>query len=190
MNLDVAVGDVARKELVTIGEDEPILSAAKLMVKRNIGSLVVARGSDRVGIVTERDMLKKVLAEGRNPETTKVREIMTSQPITIEHDKSLREALDLMTRRGIRRMLVTQGGQIVGIFTQRDVLALSRMCLYCGKEIHSVLEIGGGAESYIECECGSRYHADCAKIVVHCVDCSRTIFSDVVYPEPSETMSG
>ncbi len=113
MNLDVTVGIIARKELVTVEEDKPILSAARIMVERGIGSLVVTSGNKRVGIITERDMLKKVLAEGRNPATTNVGEIMTSQPVTIEHDRTLREALDLMTRRGIRRMLVTQGTTVL-----------------------------------------------------------------------------
>ena len=115
---------------------------------------------------------------------------MTSQPVTIEHDRTLREALDLMTRRGIRRMLVTQEGQIVGIFTQRDVLAMSRICLHCGKEITSPLDVVGKPEPYIECECGSRYHMRCATTLVHCVECSRTMVTDVIYPEPSETMGG
>jgi CBS domain-containing protein/DNA-directed RNA polymerase subunit RPC12/RpoP len=190
MNLDVPVSTIAKKALVTVEEDKPILSAAKIMVERGVGSLVVTSGNRRAGIITERDMLKKVLAEGRNPETTKVREIMTSQPVTIDHDRTLREALDLMTRRGVRRMLVTQGGQLVGIFTHRDVLAMSRICLHCGKEIRSAIEVGGKAEPYVECECGSRYHTGCANTVVHCVDCSRTMVTDVVYPEPSETMSG
>jgi signal-transduction protein with cAMP-binding, CBS, and nucleotidyltransferase domain len=190
MNLDLAVGAIAKKKMVTIDEDKSTVSAAMLMTEKRIGSLVVTRENKPVGIVTERDMLKKVLSEGRNPETTKVAEIMTSHLVTVEHDKPLREALDLMNRRGIRRMLVTHEGQISGIFTQRDVLALSRMCLYCGKEITSALEAGKNAQPYVECQCGSRYHQSCAATVVHCLDCSRMMVTDVVYPEPSETMAG
>ena len=115
---------------------------------------------------------------------------MSPNPITIEEDQTLGEAIDLMSRKKIRRMLVTKNGKITGIFSQRDVLSLTRICLYCGKEIKSVLDHGSDADRYIECQCGSRYHAKCANSVVHCVDCSRTIVSNVTYPEPSDTMSG
>ena len=99
-----------------------------------------------------------------------------------QEDRTLSEAIDLMSRKKIRRMLVTKDGEITGIFTQRDILGLSRLCLYCGKDIRSVLEYGSGADRYIECECGSRYHTRCANSVVHCVDCSKTIVANVTYP--------
>jgi CBS domain-containing protein/DNA-directed RNA polymerase subunit RPC12/RpoP len=188
--LEVKVGEIAKKNLITIEEGASVGSATKVMAERNIGSIVVTSNRRPVGIVTERDLVRKILAAGRDPESTRVSEIMTPHPIAIEEDKTLGEAIDLMGRKKIRRMLVTKDGEITGIFTQRDILSLSRICLYCGKEIRSVLEHGSGADRYIECECGSRYHTRCANSVVHCVDCSKTIVSNVTYPEPSETMSG
>lgn len=188
--LDVKVGDIAKRKLVTIEEAATVASATKIMAERNIGSIVITRDKVPVGIVTERDLLRKILAPGLNPASTKVSDIMTPQPIAIEEDRTLSEAIDLMTRKNIRRMLVTKNGEITSIFTQRDIIGLSRICLYCGKEIKSVLEYGKQADRYIECECGSRYHQACANSVVHCVDCSRTLVSNVTYPEPSETMSG
>lgn len=188
--LDVKVGDIAKKKLITIEEGATVASATKVMAEKNIGSIVITHERTPVGIVTERDLVRKILAAGLNPTTTKVNEIMTPHPIAIEEDRTLSEAIDLMTRKSIRRMLVTKNGEITSIFTQRDILSLSRICLYCGKEIRSVLEYGKGADRYIECECGSRYHNKCANSVVHCVDCSRTLVSNVTYPEPSETMSG
>jgi CBS domain-containing protein len=190
MILDIKVGSLARHKLVTIEENESVQSAVKVMVDNNIGSLVVTKQRKPVGIVTERDMLKKVLGKGVDSRSAKVRDIMTADPITIDGDRPLADALDLMNRKGIRRMLVTENDEIVGIFTQRDVVALNRLCLQCGKEIKSVIEYGKEAEPYIECQCGSRYHTGCAKTVVHCVDCSRTLVTTVIYPEPSETMGG
>jgi CBS domain-containing protein len=189
MVLDVKVDSVAKRDLVTVDEEASVAWAAKLMRDRNLGSLVVTGRGLPIGIVTERDMLQKVLAEARDPKTTKVKDIMSSTGVSIEHDRSLREATDLMNRRRVRRMLVTENGKIVGIFTQRDVLALNRLCLYCGKEIASILE-GANAEPYIQCECAARYHSNCAKTVVHCVDCARTLMMNVIYPEPSDTMGG
>jgi len=188
MVLDVKVDSVARRDLVTIDEDASIALAAKLMRDRNLGSLVVTGKGLPVGIVTERDMLR-VLADARDPRSTKVKDIASSPGVSIDHDRSLNQAIDLMNRRRVRRMLVTENGKIVGIFTQRDVLGLNRLCLYCGKEIASILE-GANAQPYIQCECAARYHSNCAKTVVHCADCSRTLVMNVIYPEPSDTMGG
>lgn len=189
MVLDFTVGSVAKRDLVTIDENSSVLDAAKLMAQRGLGSVVVTRGEERIGILTERDMLKKVVAASLDARSTKVKQVMTSPPVTIEHDRTLREAIDLMNRKRIRRMLVTENGKIVGVFTQRDILAYTRICLNCGKEIKSVLD-GAEPEAYMECTCGSRYHKRCAETVVNCVSCSRALVFDVVYPEPSETFSG
>ncbi len=188
--LETRVGEIANKNLVTIDEDEFVVSAVKLMVERNIGSVIVTRNKLPAGIVSERDLLRKILATGRSIESTKVGEIMTPDPIMIEEDRPLGEAIDLMGRKKTRRLLVSKEGQVVGILTHRDVLNLNRLCLYCGKEVKSVLEFGEAAEPYIECQCGSRYHGRCANSIVNCVDCSRTLVANVVYPEPSETLSG
>jgi len=188
MVLDVPSGSIARP-IITIDENASVLEASKSIVSNNRGSIVVTRKGDSVGILTERDIMKRVVAKSLNPATTKVKEVMTSSPLTIEKDRPLREAIDLMNRRGMRRMLVTEKGRIVGVFTLRDIVRHTRMCLYCGKQIRSILDVTG-PEAYVECDCGSRYHKKCSEIVVNCVDCSRTLVANVVYPEPSETFSG
>jgi len=174
---------------VTVDESASVSSAAELMSDRDLGSLIVTSKGLPVGIVTERDMLRKVIADARDPGSTKVGDIMSSPGVSIEHDRTLNQAIDLMNRRRVRRILVTENGKVVGIFTQRDVLGLNRLCLYCGKEIASILE-GATAEPYIQCECAARYHSNCAKTVVHCADCSRTLVMNVIYPDPSDTMGG
>src|SRR5579862_6088717 len=110
--LDVRVADIAKKKLITIDEGEMVASATKLMADRNVGSVVITNQRIPVGIVTERDLVRKILATGRDQKATKVSEIMTPNPITIEEDKTLGEAIDLMSRKNIRRMLVTKGGEI------------------------------------------------------------------------------
>ena len=189
MVYDLPAGNVARRELIDVAEDSSVLEAAKLMVQEKRGSVVVTRSGERIGILTERDLLKKVTAKGLDPASTKVKDVMTSPPVTISHEKPLREAIDLMNRKGVRRMLVTEDGKIVGIFTLRDIMKHVRVCAYCGKEITSVLE-SQEPEPYIECECGSRYHKMCSGTVVNCVNCSRSLVTNVIYPEPSETFSG
>lgn len=189
MVFDIPAGSIARRELVDVDENSSVLEASTRMVDGERGSVTVTRRGERVGILTERDLLKKVVAKGLDPRATKVKDVMTSPPVTIEQDRPLREAIDLMNRKGVRRMLVTEGGKIVGIFTLRDIMRHSRICAQCGQEIRSILD-SPEPERYIECECGSRYHMKCSEAVVNCVNCSRTLVTNVVYPEPSETFSG
>ena len=188
MVLDVPTGTIARP-IITIDEDASVIEAAKVMAETNRGSVVVTRKGIPVGILTERDVLKRVVAESKSPGATKAKDVMTASPVTIEKDRPLREAIDLMNRKGLRRMLVTENGKIVGIFTLRDIVKHTRICANCGKEIRSVLD-AQEPDAYIECECGSRYHKRCAETVVNCVICSRSLVTSVVYPEPSETFGG
>jgi len=189
MALDLPAGKIARRELVDVDEESTVLEAAGKMVEASRGSVIVTRGGQRVGILTERDLLKKVVAKGLDARSTKVKEVMSSPPVSIDHARPLREAIDLMNRKGVRRMLITENGRIVGIFTLRDILKHSRICAHCGKEIRSIMD-SQEPEPYIECQCGARYHKRCVETVVNCVNCSRTLVTNVVYPEPSETFSG
>ncbi len=189
MVLDLPAGSIARRELITVDENSSVLEAARLMVEKNRGSVLASRSGEPIGILTERDILRKVVSKAMDAGSTKVKDVMSSPPMTIDHDRPLREAIDLMVRKGLRRMLVTENGKIVGIFTMRDIVKHTRTCLYCGKEIMSILE-SETPDPFIECQCGSRYHTKCAETVVNCVSCSRTLVTNVVYPEPAETFSG
>jgi len=186
---DLPAGKIARRQLVDVDENTSVLDAAKRMVEGNRGSVMVTRAGERMGILTERDLLTKVVAKGLDVRSTKVKEVMTSPPVTIDHGRPLREAIDLMNMKRVRRILVTEDGKIVGIFTFRDVMKHMRICSHCGKEVRSIMN-GHEPEPYIECECGSRYHKKCSELVVNCVNCSRTLVTHVIYPEPSETFSG
>jgi CBS domain-containing protein/DNA-directed RNA polymerase subunit RPC12/RpoP len=188
MVLDMPSGRIARP-IITIDEGASVVEASKAMVENNRGSVVVTGRGVPVGILTERDVMKRVVAKSLDPASTKASEVMTASPLSVDKEVPLREAIDLMNRRGLRRMLVTEDGKITGIFTLRDIVKHTRVCLYCGKEIRSILE-SNEPDAFVECECGSRYHRKCADTVVNCVTCSKTLVTNVVYPEPSETFSG
>jgi len=188
MVLDLPAGRIARP-IITIEEDASVTEASKMMVENERGSVVVTRRGATVGILTERDILKRVVAKSLHSDSVKVKDVMSKSPVTIDKETPLREAIDLMNRKRVRRMLVTEKGKIVGIFTLRDIVKHTRVCTYCGKEIKSMLD-SPEPEVYVECECGSRYHKKCMETVVNCVSCSRTLVSSVVYPEPSETFGG
>jgi CBS domain-containing protein/DNA-directed RNA polymerase subunit RPC12/RpoP len=187
--LDLPAGSIARRELIVLDENGSVLEASRIMVDKARGSILITHAGEAIGILTERDILRKVVAKALNPASTKVGDVMTSPPVTIDYNKPLREAIELMVRKGLRRMLVTENGKIVGIFTMRDIVKQTRTCMHCGKEIMSILE-SQTPDPYIECECGSRYHTKCSETVVNCVSCGRTLVTHVIYPEPAETFGG
>ena len=188
MALDLPAGKIARP-IIEIDEQATVVDASKKMAKNDRGSIVVTKKGATVGFLTERDILRKVVAKSLSPRGVKVKDVMSKAPVTVDKGRPLREAIDLMNRKGIRRMLVTDKGTIVGVFTLRDIVQYMRICVQCGKEIKSILETNT-PDLFIECQCGSRYHKSCAETVVNCVSCGKTLVSNVVYPEPSETFAG
>ena len=121
METEIPVRDIMTRPVITIGADLGILSAAKKMGSANVGSLIIVDSGNTTGILTERDLVKKVLAEGKDPRTIKVAEIMSSPVVSIEPEASLREAAALMLRSGVKRLPVIAKGRLVGIITDTDL---------------------------------------------------------------------
>ena len=105
--------------VITIGVNETALYAAKLMHQQDVGDLVVVEGNVPKGIVTERDLVRRVMAL-KKPLETKVSEIMTNPLITIEDNASLRDAARKMVKYKIRRLPVTKNTALVGIIVASD----------------------------------------------------------------------
>lgn len=115
--------------IIKVPLDTTVSEAAKLMDRKVIGSLVIEEGGRMVGIVTERDILRKVVAAERNLDKTTVKDIMSCPLITIASSASLEAANDLMANHKIRRLMVTEDGEIVGIITTRNVMENIRYTL-------------------------------------------------------------
>ena len=105
--------------VITIGVNETVLYAAKLMHQQDVGDLVVMEGNVPKGIVTERDLVRRVMAL-KKPLETKVSEIMTDPLITIEDNASIRDAARKMVKYKIRRLPVTKNTVLVGILVASD----------------------------------------------------------------------
>lgn len=116
------VRDIMRAELNTISETASVWQAARRMRQRAVGSLIVMRRGKAVGIVTERDMLNKLVAENRRPGRLPVAQVMSSPVVSIESSATVREALELMLARNFRRLLVTERGKPVGLIAQKFVI--------------------------------------------------------------------
>jgi CBS domain-containing protein len=106
----------------TAVEPSTIVSeAAKKMAQEDVGPLPVVEDGKLVGIVTDRDLVLRVLAEGRDPETTKVGDVASRSPVTVEPQEDLDRALQLMAQHRVRRLPVVEDGKLVGIVAQADV---------------------------------------------------------------------
>ena len=105
-----------------IGENESIRDAAKRMAQLDVGALPICGTDNRLkGMLTDRDIAIKVVAEGRDPDATSVREVATSNLITVDPEDDLDEAMRLMARHQVRRLAVVEGSRLVGVVAQADV---------------------------------------------------------------------
>ena len=116
---------LARKgsEVVTAGPEQTVLEAAHLMNTRGIGALLVVEGGETIGIFTERDVMRRVVAAQKDPASTRIREVMTPAPVATATETTIDECAELMTVRRIRHLPVMRGGQLTGIVTIGDLLA-------------------------------------------------------------------
>nr|QNO51188.1 inosine-5'-monophosphate dehydrogenase [Methanosarcinales archaeon ANME-1 ERB6] len=121
------VRDVMTYPAITEDEDASVAKISKDMKMSEIGSLVITKEDKPVGIVTDRDIVIKVMMKGRNPGKLKVKEIMSSPLVTIEADTSLRGACKLLLEKGIRRLLVIEDGELVGIVSLRNIVTREPM---------------------------------------------------------------
>ncbi len=110
-------------EVYLIERDAIVFEAALMMNRFRIGSLVVTEGRAVVGIVTERDILRRVVAEGRESRQTRVRDIMTSPVAVCRYATTLEECRNVMTEQRIRHLPVVEDGELKGIITIGDLLA-------------------------------------------------------------------
>jgi CBS domain-containing protein len=98
-----------------------VAEAAKVMAREDVGSVPVVDGGRLVGVVTDRDLVVRVLAEGRDPDSTNVGDVASSDPATVSPEDSLDDALKLLARHQVRRLPVVEGDQLVGIVAQADI---------------------------------------------------------------------
>jgi len=110
-------------DVATIGASSHVLDAAKLMNERRIGALVVTRGDRVVGIFTERDILNRIVAAGKDPAGTPVEEVMTTPMACCRRDTLLSQCKSIMTAKRIRHLPVVEEGKLYGMISSGDILA-------------------------------------------------------------------
>lgn len=119
------VKDIMSSPVITIEENGSAGNVAALMDKNKVGCVVVTAGKDRpIGIITERDLVVRVVASDLKPSKVAVKEIMSTPLITIGPDETLNEAGRMMSRLNIRRLGVMYKGELVGIVSSKDILSI------------------------------------------------------------------
>jgi CBS domain-containing protein len=117
-----SVRDAMTSNPRTIDAGKPVAHAAKMMKDEDVGLAPVVEGDRLVGTVTDRDIVTRVIAEGRDPGSTSVRDIATTDLVTIDPQQSLDDALRLMAQHQVRRLPVVENdGRLVGVLAQADV---------------------------------------------------------------------
>ncbi len=109
-------------ETHTITADQTVLEAAREMVASNIGAVPVLRDGELVGIFSERDIMKRVVADGRDPARTRVSEVMTADPLTVDMREGIEHCMMLMKQHGFRHLPICDGKKLKGMVSLRDIL--------------------------------------------------------------------
>jgi len=120
--MSLKLEDVMVEDVITIEEKATIKKAVELMNKHEIGCLIVVKRGKPAGIVTERDMLKRILQESKDPEKIKVNEIMSKPLIVGKPQMDIEDAVKLMFKRNIKKLPVADEGHLVGLVTLTDLV--------------------------------------------------------------------
>jgi CBS domain-containing protein len=119
--MSLKLKDIMVEDVITIEEKATVKKAVELMNKHEIGCLIVLERGKPTGIVTERDMLKRVLLESKDPEKIKVKEIMSKPIITGKPQMDIEDAVKLMFKRNIKKLPVADNDHLVGLVTLTDL---------------------------------------------------------------------
>jgi CBS domain-containing protein len=116
------VKDIMNTDVKTIRPGETVQKAAEIMKEFRIGSLIVIQGAKLVGIVTERDILNQVVADGKDPAEVKIEDVMTRDVIMVLPEMTIEEAVDLMMEKKIKKLPVVSNNKLIGILTATDII--------------------------------------------------------------------
>jgi len=126
MHRQIVPDIVSEQTLIALDPNASVREAATLMRDRHIGAVLIMEEGQLIGIFTERDMVCRVVAESLDPNTAKLRDVMTRDPDTLSPNQQAGEALEMMGRRGYRHLPVVEEGTVIGMVSVRDLFAAVR----------------------------------------------------------------
>ena len=136
--VSLKVEDVMVEDVVTVEDDVTVKRAVAMMNKYEIGCLIITKRGKPVGIVTERDMLTRVLGESRDPERTKIADIMSRPLVFAEPDMDLEEAARLMFKMNVKKLPVVSKGKLIGLVTLTDIARFQPQIIKILKKIYTL----------------------------------------------------
>jgi len=119
------VTDLMTENLVSVEAGESVIKAARLMDEKEISSILVKEGKEFIGIITDRNIIGRVVSRGLNPRKVRVSEVMNSPLITINAGTTVEEAAEKMRKNRIRRLVVEENNQKIGIITESDMVRVA-----------------------------------------------------------------
>jgi len=136
--MSLKVEDVMVEDVVTVEADITVGKAVNIMNKNEIGCLIVVKQEKAIGIVTERDMLTRVLAMSRDPEKTRVSEVMSAPLIVADPKMDLEEAARLMFKMKVKKLPVVTNGKLVGLITLTDIARFQPQIIKLLKKLYGI----------------------------------------------------
>jgi CBS domain-containing protein len=124
--MGTSIKEVMTRDVRACEPNATVAQAAKVMAQEDVGPVPIVEDGRLAGLVTDRDIVVRVVAEGRDPNTTTVREIASTKLVTVSPDDDLDEALKLLAERQVRRLPVVEGDRLVGIVAQADIARLGK----------------------------------------------------------------
>lgn len=123
---EIRVGDCMKREVITLTEESTVMEAAKLMRENKVGSVIVVKNDAPEGIVTEGDITYKVVAEGKDPRKTLIKEVMHSKLKTVGPNEMIEKVAEILRDEGIKRLpVVNDKGRLIGIIGETDIVRIS-----------------------------------------------------------------
>ncbi len=132
------VKDIMTKTVVFVNPTSTVADAARLMQQHNVGSIPVCDQNGVVGIITDRDIVVRNVAVGNNPQSTAVKDVMTSHVVTANPEMDIKDASELMSKQQVRRLPVVDNNTLVGIVALGDIAADTRFDMEASEALSEI----------------------------------------------------
>jgi len=120
---NVYVKDIMSRNVLNLDKEDSVYKAIKVMANKSVSTIVTSHGSMPIGILTERDLVKKLLLKDQDPNKVKIKDIMTKNPITVKPNTSVLKASNIMKHKKVRKLVVVDSNNnLVGILSQTDII--------------------------------------------------------------------
>lgn len=134
------IKDIMSDQVAYVNPDNSVVEAAQLMQKHNIGIIPVCQGANVIGVITDRDIVVRNIAHGKNPQSTPVRDVMTSQVRAVSPEMNLHQAAEIMANNQIRRLPVVDNQRLVGMVSLGDLATEAKRDVELAKTLGEISE--------------------------------------------------